>query len=133
MAERGTTPTIGGVVATFARAAELFVRGEATKAAAMAQAELRQKAAAAGADAVLVGAGGVIAYGGFLTLLASAVLGLRRLGLPDWLAALIVGLLAAGSGAGLATTGTRRLRQADAVPRRTIETLKEDVGTVTGQ
>jgi hypothetical protein len=132
MDDQGAKPTIGGVVATFARAAELFVRGEANKAAAMAQAELRRKAAAAGADAGLVAAGGVLAYGGLLALLASAVLGLRRLGLPDWLASLVIGLLAAGGGAGLATTGVQRLRQADAVPHQTIETVKGDVAEVTG-
>jgi methylmalonyl-CoA mutase cobalamin-binding subunit len=132
MTGHGNAPTIGGVLATFARAGELFVRGEAHKAATLAQEELRQKAAAAGADAALVAAGGVLAYGGALTLLASAVLGLRRLGLPDWLAALVVGLVAAGGGAGLATTGVRRLRQADAVPHRTIQTVKGDVAEVTG-
>ncbi|HEY8597611.1 MAG TPA: phage holin family protein [Thermomicrobiales bacterium] len=133
MESRGTTATIGGVVATFAHAAELFVRGEANKAAAMAQAELREKAIRAGADVGLVAAGTAVAYGGVLTLLAAATLGLRRVGLPDWLAALTVGLLAAGGGAGLAATGGRRLRQADAVPRRTIETIKDDVVEITGQ
>ena len=132
MEGRGKKATVGGVVATFTHAAELFVRGEARKATAMAEAELRQKAARAGADAGLVAAGGALAYGGVLTLLASAVLGLRRCGLPDWLAALIVGLLAAGGGAGLAATGGQRLRQADVVPHRTIETVKEDVAEVTG-
>lgn len=132
MDSQGAKPTIGGVVATFARAAELFVRGEANKASAMAQAELRQKAAAAGVDAGLVAGGRVLAYGGFLALLTSAILGLRRLGLPDWLAALIIGLFAAGGGAGLATVGVQRLRQADAVPHETIETVKGDVSEVIG-
>lgn len=133
MGDRENTPTIGGIVATFARAGELFVRGEASKATALAQAELREKAARAGADVGLIAAGGAVAYGGVLALLAAAALGLRRLGLPDWLATLIVGLLATGGGAGLAAAGGQRLRQADAVPRRTIETIKGDVAEVTGQ
>lgn len=123
----GGKPTIGDVIATFGRAASLFAGHEAAKA----QEELRQKAMQAGADVGLLAAGGVVAYGGFLTLLAAAVLGLRRLGLPDWLAALIIGLLAGGTGTGLAMTGIERLRQADAVPHQTLATLKDDVAAVT--
>ena len=122
----GSKPTIGDVIATFGRAASLFAGHEAAKA----QEELRQKAVQAGADVGLLAAGGVVAYGGFLTLLAAAVLGLRRLGLPDWLAALIVGLLAGGTGTGLALTGVERLRRTDAVPHRTLTTLKDDVAAV---
>lgn len=129
MQGEGSKPTIGGVIATFGRAASLFAGHEAAKA----QEELRQKAVQAGADAGLLVAGGAVAYGGFLTLLAAAVFGLRRLGLPDWLAAFIVGLLAGGTGTGLALAGIERLRQADAVPHQTIATLKDDVAEVTGR
>jgi hypothetical protein len=128
MAEPGTGPTIGGVIATFARAAGLLAGHEAVKA----QEELRRKAAQAGADAGLVAAGGAVAYGGFLATLAGVALGLRRLGLPDWLAALAVGLVTLGAGGGLALAGAERLRQTDPVPRRTIETIKDDVAQVAG-
>ncbi len=128
MEGQGTKPTIGGVVATLARAAGLLAGHEVAKA----QEELRQKAAQAGVDAGMVAAGGAVAYGGFLAALTGLALGLRRLGLPDWLAAFAVGLLAMGAGGGLVLEGTARLREADAVPHRTLETLKDDVARVVG-
>lgn len=129
MQERATEPTVSGIIATFARAAGFLARREVD----LAQAELRQKAAQAGLDVGLLAGGGAVAYGGFLAVLVAAGLGLRRLGLPAWLAALVVGLLAAGAGAGLARTGGARLRRTDPVPQRTIETLKEDVAAVTAR
>ena len=123
MEGQGNTPTVGGIITTLGRAASLLAGHEVAKA----QEELRQKAVQAGAEVGMVAAGGAVVYGGFLVTLAAAALGLRRLGLPDWLATLTVGLLTLGAGGGLALAGAERLRQTDPVPHRTIETLKDDV------
>ena len=66
--------------------------------------------------------GALIAFSGWLALLASAVLGLSNVVAP-WLAALIVGLVVLALGAGLLLFGKSRL---DLVPRRSFQSLRED-------
>jgi xanthine/uracil permease len=91
----------------------------------LAKVEMSRKAAQAGKDAGFLVAGGAIAYAGFLTLLAAAVLGLAQV-MPDWLAAVIVGVVIAGIGYALVQKGMSDLRKINPAPRRTLETLKED-------
>jgi hypothetical protein len=61
-----------------------------------------------------------------LVLLGALVLILIELGLSAWLAALLIGLVAAGVGAILVNSGRSALGKADLAPRRTVETLKDD-------
>jgi hypothetical protein len=74
----------------------------------------------------LIVAGGLIAYGGILAIVAAVVLGLIALGLAAWAAALLGGVVIAGIGYALLRAGLASFRPQDLKPRQTIETLKED-------
>lgn len=91
----------------------------------LAKAEISGKASQAGKNAGLLIGGGAVAYAGFLILLLAAVFGLAEV-MPEWLAALIVGIVVAGIGFVLAQKGMSDLKEINPAPQRTIETLKED-------
>jgi len=89
------------------------------------KAELREKLARVGQGVGAIAAGGLVAFSGWLVLLAAAVLGLSNVVEP-WLAALIVGFVTLALGAGLLFFGKSRL-DADALAlRRTINSLRGD-------
>jgi hypothetical protein len=91
----------------------------------LAKAEMRVKARDAGAACAQIAAGAAVTLGGGLALLTALVMLLATV-LPPWVAAVVVGAIVSGSGAALTLTGVRRLQTIDAIPRRTLETLKED-------
>ena len=92
----------------------------------LAKTEMTQKATRVGKDIGFLLAGGAVAYAGFLAILAAIAIGLGQLGLPWWIAALLVGLVVAGIGGFLVMRGLTALRQETPLPQQTIDTLKED-------
>jgi membrane protein len=92
----------------------------------LARTELAEKASRMGRGIAFVVAGGLLAYGGLLAIVAAVVLGLIALGLPGWAAALISGIAIAGAGYVFVHSGLAALRARDLTPRQTIDTLKED-------
>jgi hypothetical protein len=92
----------------------------------LAKTELGEKASRAGRAAGLVVAGGFVAYGGLLAIVAAAILGLIELGVPAWASALIGGVVVAGIGYLLIRSGLGAFRVRELKPEQTIETLKED-------
>jgi hypothetical protein len=92
---------------------------------ALAKTEMTQKATQLARDAGVIGAGGAIAYAGFLALLAALILGLGQL-MPLWLSALIVGLVVGIAGYLMIQRGLSAIKNAELAPRQTIDTLKED-------
>ena len=96
----------------------------------LARTEVTAKATSAGRDVAMIGAGGLLAHAGLLVLLAAAVLLLAELGLDAWLSALIVGVVVAAIGGVLVMRGRDGLQRADMAPRRTVETIKDDVELV---
>jgi membrane protein len=92
----------------------------------LAKIELSQKAAKMRKGLVLMVGGGLLAYGGFLAIIAGIVLGLVAAGLPGWLAALVAGVVLGGLGYLLVHSGVASLRPDELTPHHTIETLKED-------
>lgn len=92
----------------------------------LAKREVGEKLALAGRDAGLIVAGGAGAYGGFLTLLAALTLRLAGAESRWSRAALLTGLLTLGAGGALIAKGLNGLREADMVPRQTLQTLEED-------
>jgi hypothetical protein len=92
----------------------------------LARTEMTANAVRTGKNASLIGVGGVVAYGGFLVLLAAAVALLTKVGLDLWLAALIVGLVVVGVGYALVQRGRSQLDASSLAPTRTIETLRDD-------
>ena len=92
----------------------------------LAKTELSQNASRLVPSLTMIVAGGLIAYGGILAIVAGAVLGLIAIGLVAWAAALIGGLVIAVIGYALIRAGMASFRPHDLKPRQTIETLKED-------
>jgi xanthine/uracil permease len=91
----------------------------------LAKVEISQKASEASKEIAFIGAGGAIAYAGFLALIAAAIIGFAEF-MPMWLSALLVGVIIAGIGYVLMQKGISALKEMNPAPRRTIETLKED-------
>jgi hypothetical protein len=89
------------------------------------KAELSEKLTRMGVGAAALAAGGVIAFSGWLALVAAAILGLSHV-LAPWLSALIIGILVIGLAAGLVLFGKSRLNADALVPRRTVNSLRED-------
>jgi Putative Actinobacterial Holin-X, holin superfamily III len=96
------------------------------------KAELHEKLARLGQGAGSLAAGGLIAFSGWLVLLAAAVLGLSNAVAP-WLAALIIGLVVLVLGAALLWFGKSRLDADALVPRRTLNSLREDEAWIRDQ
>jgi hypothetical protein len=113
--------SLGDLFAKLARDTSNLVRQEV----ALARTEMTQKAAELGRDAGMLGAGGAVAYAGFLALIFALIVGLGEL-IPLWASALIVGLVVAGVGYLLIQRGLSALKRVDLKPHQTIETLKED-------
>lgn len=93
----------------------------------LAKAEMREKAGKAGPGFGMWGAAGVTALLSLGSLTAFLILALDG-AMPNWLAALVVGLVYAAVAGVLYLRGKRRVEEAGSpVPEKTIETVKEDV------
>ena len=102
----------------------LLVRQEAQ----LAKTEVQAKVARATSDMVSLATGGVVALIGALALTAAVILLLvDPVGLKPWLAALLVGGAMAGIGYVMLKGGLRDLKKIDPAPRRTVESIKEDI------
>ena len=92
---------------------------------ALLKAELHEKFNRIGQGAGALGAGALVAFSGWLVLLAAAVLGLATV-VPPWLAALIVALLVLAIGVGLLLFGKNRFDAQALTPQRSLRSLRED-------
>jgi hypothetical protein len=93
---------------------------------ALARTELTDKASRVSKDVAVLAAGGVVAYAGFLAIVAAVILLIATLGVPLWVSALIVGVIVAGIGAFLVMRSISALKHQEYAPRQTIDSLKED-------
>lgn len=94
----------------------------------LARAELSEKISQVTSNLVSVVAGGFVAYVGALALVAALILGLQDLAeISPWVSALIVGAIFAVAGYLMLNRGLKELKRVDLAPRRTVETLKDDV------
>lgn len=123
MAARQDDRTLGEMFAELSRDFTRLIQQEIQ----LARLELSEKAARMRKGLVFIIGGGMLAYGGFLAIIAGLVLGLVATGLPAWLAAFIAGLVLAGLGYILVHSGVATLRPQDLTPTQTIDSLKEDV------
>jgi xanthine/uracil permease len=114
--------SLGELFSELANQTSALVRQEVD----LARTEMTQKAATLGKDAGMIGAGGVLALGGFFALVAALIIVLD-IWLPLWLAAVIVGVLLAGIGLALIQQGLSAIRRVNLKPSETIATLKDDV------
>jgi hypothetical protein len=92
---------------------------------ALLKAELLEKFSLIGQGATALGAGVLIAFSGWLVLLAAAVLGLAE-AVPAWLAALIVGLVVLAIAGALLWFGKSRFDARSLTPTRSLRSLRED-------
>jgi hypothetical protein len=92
----------------------------------LAKTELSEKAPKVGKSVGFVIGGGVMAYAGFLAILAAIVLALIEMGLPPWAGALVAGVLLPGIGYLFIRSGLGGLRPQELKPEQTIASLKEN-------
>ena len=92
----------------------------------LAKTELRTQATTIGRDAVMVGAGGALAYAALLIGLVGIAILLADLGLTPWLAFVVVAIVVGIVAALLIQQGRTRMQRTSLAPRETIQTLKED-------
>ena len=91
----------------------------------LAKAELKQEASKAGKAAGMLGAAGFAGYMVIVLLSFALVFALSNVMDPGW-AALIVAVIWAIIAAVLYANGRKKLKNVDPVPRRTVDTIKED-------
>ena len=91
----------------------------------LAKQEMREKVDVLRSGAVTIAIGGLIGFVALLTLTAAAVAGLAHV-MDTALAALLVGVVLAAIGGGIAFSGIGRIKQTNLKPQQTIETLEED-------
>lgn len=113
--------SIATLLSDLASEAILLLRQEM----ALLKAELHEKFNRVGQGASALGAGALVAFSGWLVLLAAAVLGLAEV-LPAWAAALIVAIVVLAIGAGLVLFGKNRLDAQALTPERSLRSLRED-------
>jgi hypothetical protein len=121
--------TVGQMFAELSRETRTLIQQEVQ----LAKTELSEKATKLAKGAGMIVGGSLIAYGGLLAVLAAIVLALIAFGLPPWIGALLGGGLAAGIGYLLIRSGLAALTPQELMPRKTIETLKEDARWVKAQ
>jgi uncharacterized membrane protein YqjE len=92
----------------------------------LAKAEVKQEASKAAPPVKMIVAGAAIGFYALGFLLFTAVMGLATM-MATWLGALIVGAVLGIVALALITTAAKRLKHVNAVPERTIETMKENV------
>jgi Putative Actinobacterial Holin-X, holin superfamily III len=119
--------SIGELFGQLTQDISLLVRQETQ----LAKTEIQEKISRASRDLVALAAGGIVALiGGFALAAAIILLLVDPVGLEPWLAALLVGVLLAGGGYVMLQKGLRDLKTVDPAPRRTVESVKEDIQAI---
>lgn len=114
--------SLGELFGELTRDTAMLVRQEVT----LARVELTDKATKVGKDVGTIAAGGAVAYAGLIVLLLGVAAALIAAGMSAWGAYVLVGLIVLAIGGIIAMQGLAQLKQADPVPRQTVETLKDD-------
>src|SRR3954466_12702345 len=91
----------------------------------LAKAEIKQEASKAGKAAGMLGGAGFAGYLAVVLISFAIVFGLANVMDAGW-AALIVAVVWGVIGAVLYVTGRNQLKTVDPMPRRTVDTIKED-------
>lgn len=116
--------SIGELFGELSQDMGLLVRQEAQ----LAKTEMQAKLSRVTTDLISLAAGGVVALVGGLAITAAVILLLiHPIGLTPWLAALIVGALLGIVGWVMLQRGLKDLKRTDPTPRRTVETIKDDI------
>ncbi len=122
-------PTVAELMGELSEDIALLVRQELQ----LAQTELSEKVSKVGSSLATVVLGGFLAYVGGLALVAALILLLNNVAhVSPWVSALIVGGVLAIGGFIAVRGGLNGLKALDLKPRRTLETIKEDIELVKG-
>ena len=116
-------PGVGTLLRSLGEDMGVLVRQEIE----LARVETTRSAKRLAKDSAWIGTGAAIAAVGGLCLVLALALGLGALLDSYWLGTLITGLLLVIVGALFAWKGARDLRKGELKPRRTVETVREDV------
>lgn len=92
----------------------------------LARVEIAQRLSETQMSVASLALGGAVALGGFLTLLAAAVLGLDTVVHQPWMSALSVGGVVFVFGLALVGKGRRDLSEDEIVPQRSLQSLRKD-------
>jgi hypothetical protein len=121
MANMSDERSLGELFSDLSRKTTMLVRQELE----LAKTEMTEKITEAGKNVGFLVIGGAVLYMGLLFILAGVAILLAGV-VPDWLAALIVGLIVAVVGLVLVQKGRAALKETSLTPEKTIESLKED-------
>lgn len=122
-AEAGKERPVSAILQDIVSSAQEIMRSEVR----LAKAELKQEAVKAGRGAAMLAAGSVLGIFAVGLLLLSLVYALADTRLPNWGAALLVGLVVGGAAAFLALRGRSELAQLNPTPEKTVENVKENI------
>jgi hypothetical protein len=116
--------SIGELFGELSQDMAMLVRQEAQ----LAKTEMQQKLSKVTTDFVALATGGVVALIGGLAITAALILLLiDPVGLEPWLAALVVGAVFGILGWVMVQKGVTNLKRTDPTPRRTVESIKDDI------
>ena len=116
--------SIGELFGELSQDVTMLVKQEAQ----LAKTEMQQKLSKVTTDLVSLATGGVVLLIGGLALTAALILLLvDPVGLDPWLAALIVGGVFGLAGWLMVQRGLTNLKRIDPTPRRTVESIKDDI------
>ncbi len=122
-------PTLGALVHDLTQQVPQLIRSELR----LAQAEMTEKGKRAGVGIGMFSAAGLLAFFGLSCVVATAILALAH-ALPDWLSALLVGVVLFAVAGVVALLGKKEVQQATpAAPEQAIEGVKEDIAVVKGE
>lgn len=99
---------------------------------ALAKLEVGQKAKFIGRNVGYLVVGGAVAYAAMLAVIAAVIMLLDKV-MPNWGAALLVGIVVGAVGWMLVSKARAALQATDLTPQQTVETLKEDAAWVKQQ
>ncbi len=123
-------PTVAELMGELSQDISLLVRQEFQ----LARTELGEKVSHVGASLATVVLGGFLAYVGGLALVAALILVLHDVAhVSPWVSAIIVGAVFALGGFIAVKGGLTGLKRVDLTPRRTLDTLKDDIQWAKGQ
>ena len=121
-------PTLGALVHDLTQQVPELIRSELR----LAQAATAEKGRRAGKGIGMFSAAGLLAFFGIACVIATAILGLAH-ALPDWLSALIVGVVLFVAAGVMALVGKKEIEQATPpAPEQAIEGVKEDLAVIKG-
>lgn len=118
----GTSPSsLGDLVSRLTEQASELAQHEVR----LARLEMQAKVRVAARGGAMIAGGAVLAYAGVIALVFALVFALDIV-LPLWAAALIAGIVVVAIGAGVVWTGLQQLRNDGVLPKKTIQSMKEN-------